>query len=105
MIKDVGHWRKIIIQRFAETKDDFGSAVKAWTTFKTIYANVTPISGREMHSSNRENIIRSASFYIYFDSTITVKDRISYNSETYDITYIRELGRRESMEISGEVRK
>jgi len=103
--EEIGNWRKIVIERVTRTQDAFGAIIETWATFATIYANIIPVSGRELYSSDRPNLRSSTRFYIYYRDDITEKDRILYDSNYYDITYMREIGYRESLEIVGEVAK
>ncbi len=103
--EEIGHWRKIIIERLTRTQDDYGGIVETWTTHLTVYANVIPVSGREIFSSDRPNISRMTRFFIYYLSDLTEKDRISYEGDYYDIVYKREVGNKETIEILGEVVK
>lgn len=103
--EEIGNWRKIIIERETQTRDDFGSIVKTWTTLATVYANVIPVSGRELYTSDRSNIRSLTRFFIYYREDVTEKDRINYEGNYYDITYKREVGYRESLELVGEIAK
>ena len=85
--------------------DAIGNPVESWGTHTQPWAEYIPVSGREVFESGREVIRESARFIIDYDSSITANGyRISYNSKTWDIVYIRELGREEALEILAEVR-
>jgi SPP1 family predicted phage head-tail adaptor len=106
-IRNLGSWQKITIERATQTQDEFGSFIPSWSTWKIIYANIIPVSGREVFNSSRQNVIKSSRFFIYYLEGLTEKDRILYNGDIYDISYIasRGMSLRETMEILGEVQK
>ncbi len=104
-MRNVGHMRKIVIERFVSSQGQFGEPLRTWATHKTVYANIKPISGREVFGTDKDNSIRTVLFYMHFLKDISVKDRISYDGDKYDISYIREIGLRETLEVTGVVSK
>ena len=95
--------RRIIIQQKTVTFDSFGDETESWTELSTVWANVIVKSGRESFNNDQEIAERTVIFRIRYLSTVTERMRISYNSVFYDIESIKELGRREGMEISTTV--
>ena len=97
--------RLIVIQRSTATRDTVGQEIVTWSTHATVWAHVTPIGGSELLKNQRDVAPLTSKFVIRYISTITEKDRISYDSRYWDILAIRELGRREGMELTAEVRR
>lgn len=95
--------RKIIIQRFTTTQDAYGEPIETWVDHITTWANVLPQTGREWFNSQRELSERAARFVFRFEDDVTVKDRISYDGEYWDILNINEINRREGLEIVAKV--
>ncbi|CAK0778987.1 Head-tail adaptor protein [Gammaproteobacteria bacterium] len=96
--------RLVIIQRSTATRDTMGQETMSWATHASVWAQVTPVSGNEALKENRDVAALLAKFVIRFLSTVTAKDRISYDSKYWDILSLREIGRREGLEIMAEVR-
>lgn len=99
-----GKARKITIQRATSTKNAIGEVVKTWTDLFTTWAEYTPATGTEVFRSDKEVAVKTAKFLMRFDSRITQSDRISFDSDYYEILYIREMNRREYYEVLAEVR-
>lgn len=104
-MRNVGRMRKVSIERLTETRGEYGEATRSWSPHKTMYAEVKPISGREYFAADKETTMRTILFYMHYTKDISVKDRIAYESEHYDITYIREIGLREALEVTGVIHK
>lgn len=101
--------RQIVLQRKTTVKDSIGYPVETWATLATVWADVRPVSGREALGSGealgRLLGSQTAQMFIHFYSGLTTADRISYDGKTWEIRYIREVGRGEMTEIVAEVIK
>jgi SPP1 family predicted phage head-tail adaptor len=98
--------RKITIQRkSSSTVDAAGSPVESWSTHWRTWAKFVPMSGSESLRIERQVGSEIARFFVRFYDDITIKDRISFDGKLWDIQNIRELGRRESLEILAEALK
>lgn len=99
--------RQITIERKTETRDAVGYPVPSWSPLATVWAEVRPLSGREALRSGEAlgRVIGSetASFFIYHTDGLTIEDRINYDGKIWNIRYIREIGRRDGLEILAEV--
>jgi len=94
--------RKITIERKTTTTDSIGGVVETWATWKTAWSEVVPVSGREALRFNRPTASRVSKFVIRYLSGLTEKDRIVHDSQNWDVIYIREIGRREGLEVIAE---
>ena len=106
MISQAGRLdRRIVIQQAELVQDSFGQPVQIWTDFQKLWARVTyPTAAERFHSAALHSE-RTAVFTIRFITNLDEKMRISYEGLYWKITGIREIGRREGYEISGEVIK
>lgn len=87
--------QRITIQRHTETADGIGGLLWAWadlTTNARPWANVKAVRGAESMSEGRMNAASLMLFRIYNRTDITEKDRIVWNSETWNIRNIRREG-------------
>ena len=97
--------RRITIEQKTEGLSSTGAVLdSSWGTLDTVWAKVIQKSGRELLVSDQVNAQADVVFRIRYRSDVTEKMRILYNSEYYDITYIKELGRQDALEITATVR-
>ena len=96
--------RRITLQTATETQNTSGEPVPTWSDLATVWARVTPQSTAESFQDDQEHATRQTVFRIRYRSDVNEKTRISYDSQTYDITGIVEIGRREALDISAVVR-
>lgn len=90
---DSGAYRSLVtIQQYVSGFDDIGNPSEEWQNYKTCYAYVNGLSGREyweaavVHGENTvEFVFRWKPF---FDSMNTKQYRILFNGGIYDITSI-----------------
>lgn len=97
--------KKIIIQEFSEDSpsyDSYGAPSGLWETYATVWAEKVDQKGREFFSSG---VVAEGTsiFRIRYDSGVTTKMRISYDSEYWDIKSITEIGRRNGIELIATV--
>jgi len=79
----------ITIQQVSETVDSMGSSTTSWTTYVTAFASISPVKGMEELEHKKlehDNVYR---IWIRYDSGVTAKMRISWNSRIFRIISIR----------------
>ena len=100
--------RKITLQRFTYTTDPgSGEQVKTWSTLAAVWASKRDVSDSERVASAEVSAEIGTRFQIRWDSAwsdLNPKDRVVYDGRTYDIVGVKELGRREGLEISAIAR-
>ena len=99
--------RKIILQRFTTTVDAYNEPVLTWATLATRSASYEPISDGERFRAGETAANASARFVIRWSSavaTLNPKDRLQYEGETWQILHVKELGRREGLELTCSAR-
>lgn len=80
--------RRITIQSFTTTTDDFGEVVKSFTTLANVWAKVEDKRGNEGEDGNQLVATKRVEFLIRYRSDINEQMRIQYNNETYKIEAI-----------------
>lgn len=95
--------RRITIERLTETTKPSGRVVKAWTPIATVWAEIIQQSAAEFFTGFGEAETRTMIFRIRYVANITTADRVTYNGTAYNLKEIKELGRREALELRGEV--
>ena len=79
---------KITIESVVETRTGSGAITESWETFKTVRAEVLPVSGREYFSAQTTNAQNTVKFNIRYVPNIDSKMRINYDSRIFDIQNI-----------------
>lgn len=95
--------RKIVIQRFTSTLDSYNEPVLSWSTLATRSASYEPISDGERFRAGETAATASARFVIRYSSavsTLNPKDRLTFDGDTWQILHVKEIGRREGIEIT-----
>ncbi len=95
--------RLITIEQPTESVDAYGAPTQTWATLAQVWAQVKPVRGSEYFAAQQMNARVDAVFRVRYRTDLTTKMRISYNSETYDIQGIIEIGRREGLELMAVV--
>ena len=80
--------RRITIQSFTTTTDDFGEVVKSFTTLAEVWAKVEEKRGNEGEDGNQLVATKRVEFFIRYRSDINEQMRIVYSNETYKIETI-----------------
>jgi SPP1 family predicted phage head-tail adaptor len=95
--------RVIEIQAKRIVLDDAGQEVEEWVTVWRPHARMRPFHGGERFTA--QQIVGKAvvTFEIRHRPGVTVLHRILFEGRSYDIHDIRELGRREALEIDTTV--
>lgn len=99
--------RKIVIQRFTSTVDEYNEPVLSWSTLATRSASYEPISDGERFRASETAATASARFVIRYSSavsTLNPKDRLTFDGDTWQILHVKEIGRREGIEITAGAR-
>jgi SPP1 family predicted phage head-tail adaptor len=100
--------RKITLQRFTWTQDEYGAPVQAWVDLATVWANYKPVSDAEKVSAGEVGATLSARFTIRYDSAwadVSALDRVLFEGRTFDVFGAKEVdGRRQFIEITAAAR-
>lgn len=95
--------RTVIIQNYTEAQDATGQPVQTWADLRTVRAKVTPLKTSERFDANRDMGVFTAVFTVRWLDSVTHRSRVVYDGKNYDVIAIRELGRRQWLELVGEV--
>lgn len=97
--------RKITIEQWgadSPAQDSYGQPSGSWSTYAVRWAEKIDKAGREFFSGGPVSEAECL-FKTYYVDGLTTAMRISYGGEYYDILGIRELGRKETHEITAKV--
>jgi len=87
---------KITIQSRSEAGDAYGGSDTTWATQSTVWAAITPLSGREVYQQEQKQSRVSSKMVIRYQSALkntvtTAKLRVSYDGRIFPVDYIRNL--------------
>lgn len=95
---------RLVIQQPVETPDDQGGVVRTWTTFATVWAQVTPLgSGRDIQA-DADGATQGYRIVLRSNLSLTLQHRFSDGTRIYRIAAIRERDDRRFIEIDADVR-
>ena len=97
--------RRITIERETETVNPSGSVLKGWAPVATVWAEVLQQSASEFFTGYGEAETGTVVFRVRYRPGITTADRVTYEGTAYGIMEIKELGRRDALELRGEALK
>lgn len=100
--------RRITIERFTTTRDAFNNPIETWAPLVTR----TPAAKLDIRDSERWTAQEvgaeiTTRFQIRYSSVVAdvnPKDRVLYDGKTYGIVGVKEIGRRDGLEITAAAR-
>lgn len=97
--------REIEILQAIETRTDTGAVSRSWGALDSVWAHVSQVSAKEMLKGAADVSQSVLIFTIYYRDDVTVKHRVRYKDEDYDIVGVRELGYKEKLQLTGRLTK
>lgn len=95
---DIGRLKhKITFQRLDNTKDEYGELLGEWNDFKTVWAEVKPVSGRQFFSAKQINTEISHTVYVRYNPDLLPNMRIKYKERIFDILYMMNVNESNSL--------
>jgi SPP1 family predicted phage head-tail adaptor len=80
--------RRIYLQQPSLAKNVYGEEAITWVTYATVWAQIEPLSGRELLLAQQVNSEISARITIRYNNHIATSHRISYGTATYAVNTI-----------------
>ena len=99
--------RRITIQRASISYDAFNAPVEAWAGIATVWASKEDIKDGERLRAQEVSAEITTRFRIRWSSAVSdvnPKDQIIFDGKTYDIFGVKEIGRREGLELTAAAR-
>jgi SPP1 family predicted phage head-tail adaptor len=97
--------RRVTILVYSRTQDAAGGAIETWTDGDTVWAERRDQSGREFMAAGQVNAAATALFFIRWRCDITAKTRLRCDGLEYDVASIKEIGRRDGLDIVATARR
>lgn len=95
--------RRVTFQRATVTKNGFNESVPTWGDLVTVWASKQDIRDSERIRAAQTGAAVSTRFQVRWNAvtaTLNTKDRLVCEGRTYGIVAVKELGRREGLEIT-----
>jgi SPP1 family predicted phage head-tail adaptor len=95
--------RRITLERFGMTYNEWNEPTSGWSELGTRWASKNDISDGEKLRAAQVGASVTTRFQVRYDSmtkTLTAADRLTCEGREYAIVGIKELGRREGIEIT-----
>ena len=94
--------KRIELQSRSSSADSFGQPSNTWTTYKKTWAEVMPLAGNKIMFSTRETSYAAQyqqdithQVRIRYNSSVTVDDRVYYDSRILEIVSVVNVGERD----------
>ena len=97
--------RRITIERETKVVSPSGGGRKVWAPVATVWAEILQQSASEFFTGYGEAETGTVIFRVRFLPGITTADRVTYEGVAYGLKEIKELGRRDALELRGEALK
>lgn len=91
--------RRVTLQRFTTIQDEYGEEIQVWTDLATVFAEVRQQGGREYLAAASTVAERRVVFFVRWFAGLTVLDRVSFGGVLHNIAEVREIGRRDGVEL------
>jgi len=96
--------REVSFENVVESSNVMNEKEPTYTeAFKT-FAKVMELEGKEGYEGDQKQDRSDIRLKIRFREDITLESRFVYKGETYDITSIKEVGKRDALLILGNIR-
>ncbi len=98
--------RRVTIERATMADDGFGQT-PTWAELATVWASRRDVSDAERFASGEVSAQITTRFRIRWSSVVAgidPRDRLICEGRTYDIAAVKEIGRREGLEITAAAR-
>jgi len=95
---------RLVVQQPIDTPDDQGGVVRTWTTFATVWAQVTPLAARESVEAQDDGATQRYRIVLRSNLSLTLDHRFSDGARIYRIAAIRNRDAERLVEIDADVR-
>jgi SPP1 family predicted phage head-tail adaptor len=80
--------RRIYLQQPSLAQNGYGEEAITWVTYATVWAQIEPLSGRELLLAQQVNSEIAVRIIIRYNSHVSPNHRISYGTATYAVNTI-----------------
>lgn len=91
--------RRIELQAANFTVSASGERSENWSVFATVWAEERERPVREIEAGGTEQAQKEIVFFIRYRSDLSERNRVVYKGSVFNIENIREIGRKEALEL------
>lgn len=91
--------KTITIERVTTTVDEFGTPIETWADLATVRAQIIQAMTEEFMKGWGASTEAATVFRIRHMDGITPADRVTHQGRAFDLKEIKELGRREGLDL------
>lgn len=91
--------RRIRIEEASTSQDGHGQPVKTWGVLDHVWAEIRPLTVNERFQAQQISPEATTKMRIHYRDDVTVKMRVLYDGDYYDIEGTKEIGYREGLEL------
>jgi SPP1 family predicted phage head-tail adaptor len=96
--------KRITFKTYSETENELGDSISTWMDYKTVWASVSNLHGREYFTAMQVQAENTVKFTIRYCKDINTSMKIVFNNQIYDIKFIDNIKYgNKFMEIQGLV--
>lgn len=99
--------RRIVLKRRKTGANSYGEPVDQWSTLAEVAASVIPVSDGERWRAGETLASKLCRFTIRWSARVSAldpRDQIEYGGRVWDIQGVKEIGRRQFLEITAAAR-
>ena len=96
--------RRIVLQSPSATRSATGAEVTTWADVATVWAAVKREKGGESDAAEARQQMAAVVFRIRWRAGVLPGWRVSFDGRLFDVADVRELGRREGLELVAAAR-
>ena len=99
--------RRITINRANATVDAFNEPTGSWATVATVWAGMKPVNDGERTRAGETLALTQCRFTVRWSAIMALvdpRDRLTFDGRTFDINGVKEISRREYLEITATAR-
>lgn len=99
--------RRITLERYGETRDEWNNPIIGWTLLSRVWGSKDDVSDTERLRAADLGSTLTTRFVIRWSKKVAdlnTKDKLTCEGLEYNIIGVKELGRREYLEVTGAAR-
>lgn len=99
--------RRVKLERYGETRDEWNNPIEGWTTLSKVWASKHDVSDTERLRGAEVGSTLTTRFVIRWIKKVAdfnTKDRLTCEGLVYGVVGVKEIGRREGIEITAAAR-
>lgn len=95
---NIGQLRhRLELHSASPTPNDFNEPIDAWSSYGTVWGRISPMKGEELFHAQQTNATVTHKILIRYNSNVTAKHRVIFNSRIFEINAVLDPEERNEM--------